>query len=67
MAMPKTVKDVLYLCDGKACGGECPSANLCHHTTKWEHALHKDADVSGFDKVPIGENELLLVELYDGD
>ena len=38
---------VLYLCDGKACGDECPN-ELCHHTTRWEHALHKDADPNEF-------------------
>lgn len=38
---------VLYLCDGKACGDECPN-ELCHHTNQWEHALHKDTDLKDF-------------------
>ena len=63
--MPKKVAGVFYLCDGKECGDECPSADLCHHTTKWEHALHKDADQSEFLKVPLGDDEILLVEPFD--
>ena len=67
--MPKKVASVLYLCDGKAC--ECPTCcahngtGECHHTTKWEHALHKDADPSEFLKVPLGDDEIILVEPFD--
>lgn len=39
--------NVLYLCDGKACGEECPN-EMCHHTTNREHALHKDVDLKDF-------------------
>ena len=42
---------VLYLCDGKACGDECPN-ELCHHTSDWEHALHRDADLKDFTAMP---------------
>ena len=68
--MPRKVKSVLYLCDGKVpnCEKTCCAHNGmgdCRHTTKWEFALHKDADVSAFERVPIGEDELLLVEPVD--
>lgn len=29
--------DILYLCDGKACGDICPNPH-CHYTSKIEHA-----------------------------
>lgn len=44
--------NVLYLCDGKAC--ENPAychhngTGECRHTTRWEHALHKDVDLKDF-------------------
>lgn len=41
------VASVLYLCDGRACGDTCPN-ELCHHTNKPEHALHRYADIGGF-------------------
>lgn len=47
---------VLYLCDGRAC--ECPDhcshngTGECRHTSKWEHALHKDADPNDFIALP---------------
>lgn len=55
---------VLYLCDRKACGDTCPNED-CHHTRQWEHALHKDADVTSFERVPVGEEKLMFVELLD--
>lgn len=54
---------MLYLCDGKACGDTCPNED-CHHTVKWEHALHKDADPSEFERMPIGDR-IMLVEPTD--
>lgn len=62
--MSRPLPSILYLCDGKACGDECPNED-CHHTLQWEHALHKDADVSEFEMVPAGEDRLLFVEPYD--
>ena len=41
------VRRVLYLCDGRACGDACPN-ELCHHTTRLEHALHAGRDTSEF-------------------
>ncbi len=32
-------KQVLYICDGKACG-ENHECDLCHHTTDIEHAVN---------------------------
>lgn len=57
---------VLYLCDGKACGKTCPNKE-CHHTEKFVHALHKDADLDSFDHVPSGDDVMVLVEPYDGE
>ena len=57
---------VLYLCDGKACGDECPN-ELCHHTSQWEHALHPSADLKGFATLPNQRTgKLDLVEPIDG-
>ena len=43
---------ILYLCDGKACDNptHCNhnGTGECRHTTRWEHALHKDADLNEF-------------------
>lgn len=58
------VRSILYLCDGKACGDECPN-ELCHHTTELEHALHPDRDVSEFGALAEGDDSVLLVELSD--
>lgn len=56
---------VIYLCDGKACGDECPNED-CHHTTQWEHALHKDADLKDFVSMPRGDGKIDLVEPFYG-
>lgn len=57
---------VLYLCDGKACGDECPN-ELCHHTSQWAHALHPDADLKDFATVPNQRTgKFDLVEPVDG-
>jgi hypothetical protein len=38
--------DILYLCDGKQCyDGPCKN-EMCRHTPKIEHAIHKD-DLDG--------------------
>ena len=58
------VRSILYMCDGKACGDECPN-ELCHHTTKLEHALHPDRDVSEFGTLAEGDDSVLLVEPSD--
>lgn len=46
------VRGILYLCDGRACEepDHCMFNGMgeCHHTTRWEHALHKDADPNEF-------------------
>ncbi len=55
---------ILYLCDGKACGDECPN-ELCHHTSKWEHALHKDADPNEFMLMASRKGEFDLWEPVD--
>lgn len=70
--MSRPLPTILYLCDGKApnCKKTCCAHNGmgdCRHTTQWEHALHKDADVSKFEMVPAGEDRLLFVEPYDAD
>lgn len=54
----------LYLCDGKACGEECPNED-CHHTIRLEHALHPDADPSEFERMPIGDGVMLVEPLDD--
>lgn len=38
--------DILYLCDCMACSGDHCGSNLCRHTPKIEHAIHKD-DLDG--------------------
>lgn len=47
---------VLYLCDGRACDvpDHCAmnGTGKCRHTTKWEHALHRDADLKDFQAMP---------------
>lgn len=58
------VRSILYLCDGKACGDECPN-ELCHHTAKLEHALHPDRDVGEFGAIAEGDDSVLLVEPSD--
>lgn len=55
---------ILYLCDKKACGETCPNED-CHHTAKVAHALHKDADIDRFERVPV-DDDLVLVEPADG-
>lgn len=58
---------VLYLCDGKACGETCPNED-CHHTNKYAHALHKDADPDSFMRVPgPTAGSIDLWEPYDGE
>lgn len=42
------VRAILYLCDGKACGDECPN-ELCHRTADPKHALHPDRDLDEFE------------------
>lgn len=68
----RKVKGVLYLCDGKVPDCEktyCAHNGMgdCRHTTQLEHAMHKDVDVSTFKTIPVGEDELILVEPYDAD
>lgn len=64
-------RSVLYLCDGKACGDECPN-ELCHHTAKPEHALHPDRDIAEFETWPDpveayrDQGTAILVEPSDG-
>ena len=58
------VRGILYLCDGKACGDECPN-ELCHHTVNLEHALHKDRDISEFCTLAEGDDSVFLVEPDD--
>lgn len=58
------VRAILYLCDGKACGDECPN-ELCHHTNKLEHALHPNRDTSEFVTISDPDGDL-LVEPRDG-
>ena len=58
---------VLYLCDGKACEGkegwrEC---GPCHHTSQWEHAIHKDIDLKDFVARPSREEG--KVDLWEPD
>ena len=55
--------NVLYLCDGRACGEECPN-DECHHTNKWEHALHKDVDLKDFISRP-SSREAGKVDLWE--
>lgn len=52
------VRSILYLCDGRACGDECPN-EMCHHTNKWEHALHKDADPNKFRRIATPDGVIL--------
>lgn len=44
--------NVLYLCDGRACENPDHCAHNgtgeCRHTTKYEHAVNKGVDTSGF-------------------
>lgn len=60
--------NVLYLCDGKAC--ECPTycahngTGECRHTSKWEHALHKDVDLKDFISRP-SSREAGKVDLWE--
>lgn len=48
---------VLYLCDRKDCGGECPN-ELCKHTSDIRHAKNF---VNGFDE-KLGETLFYEVE-----
>ena len=56
---------MLYLCDGRACGDGCPNGD-CHHTKDYAHALHKDADLNGFERRPLGDGVMVLVEPLEG-
>lgn len=60
---------VLYICDGRACEGpdHCwhNGTGECRHTTRAEHALHKDADINEFMRITNGDGTI-LVEPYDG-
>lgn len=57
------VISILYLCDGKAC--ESPDhcwhnkTGECRHTTRLEHALHKDANVEGFNRIETPDGVML--------
>lgn len=57
------VRSILYLCDGKACEepDHCMlnSTGECRHTTRWEHALHKDADPDGFRRTATPDGVIL--------
>ena len=55
---------IYYLCDGKACEGKegWSECGLCHHTSQWEHAVHKDADPSDFTVVSPMEGRFDLWE-----
>lgn len=37
--MPKHYTNIAYICDKKACGLVCPSADFCDHTTDPKHSL----------------------------
>ncbi len=36
---PPQENAILYVCDGEACGKECPNED-CHHTSNIEHAAN---------------------------
>lgn len=58
------VRAILYLCDGRACGDECPN-ELCHHTADPKHALHPDRDLDEFMTMSESDDTVLLVEPTD--
>lgn len=61
---------IAYICDGMACEGtpgwDKSCCELCCHTTNFEHALHKDANIADqslFKRVRTGHG--LVVNLWE--
>lgn len=69
MSSSEKTNNVLYLCDGRACGNPTYCAHNgtgeCRHTTRAEHALHKDADLKDFIARP--SREPGKVDLWEPD
>ena len=59
------VGTIFYICDGHACGDTCPSPDLCNHTRKAEHALHKAVDLDEFILIPSDKGK--RIDLWEPD